>query len=101
MASKPMSEMCSTISRGDIRVRSKVTTHRDVVSETDTERIPGIALRPDSTVEVQEEQVMPYIRSVTASSRAAGMRVASNPMSDISLMKTSSAKTASSLYNVR
>ena len=55
-----------------------------MASETDTELIPGAERRPDSTVLVQAEQVIPYIRRITLSVRIGGMRVASKPTSEIS-----------------
>lgn len=55
-----------------------------VVRVTETDVTPGREERPHSTVLVQEEQVIPYIRRVTVSARVGGMKVAPNPMSDIS-----------------
>lgn len=58
--------------------------HVSVARETATLLTPGAAERPDSTVEVHDEHVMPYILRVTVSARIGGIRVASKPMSDIS-----------------
>ena len=84
IASKPMSDICSTISRGVICERSKWTVHVSVARETATDVMPGTAPSPDSTVDVQLPQVMPNIRSWTTSERDGGMRVASKPISEIS-----------------
>lgn len=95
IASKPIASIRSTISLGPIRVRLKLTVHVSVARETDTDVIPGIAERPASTVLVQDEQVIPYIRSRTRSSRICGIGVASKPMSDISwIYNTDSGKLA-------
>lgn len=59
IASKPISSIRSTISRGPIRERSNLILQVSVASETATDVIPGTDARPVSTVEVQEEQVMP------------------------------------------
>ena len=52
--------------------------------------IPDILPSSVSTVRVQEEHVIPYMRRVISSERVGGMSVASKPMSNISYRQDSS-----------
>lgn len=59
MASKPSSSMRSTMSLGPTMARSNSTLHVSVERDTRTDVIPGRAESSRSTVEVQDEHVMP------------------------------------------
>lgn len=59
IASKPMSSIRSTISRGPISARSNSIFAVSVARETETLLMPGTEPSCDSTVFVQEEHVIP------------------------------------------
>src|SRR6266852_5197583 len=97
MASNPSSSTRSTISRGPTSPWSKEILAVSVARDTTTVLTPGILPSSDSTVEVQDEQVMPYIRRVISSERVGGMSVASKPISEISWRRKRQARDSESI----